>query len=485
MQAAGPTIGILFIAHWAIIVVLSVRVILRRRPVGASLAWLIVLLLVPFVGAAFYLLIGENRLGQRRARRMSAVVQRVENRIRSLGEARGIDWSQHHAVCGALHHHAASVIGFPALPDNQLELIDDADAALRAIIADIDRARRTCHLVFYIWSAGGVADEVADALLRAAARGVACRVLLDAVGSFRFLESRQAARLRAGGVRVVAALPVGLIRMLFVRLDLRNHRKIVVIDGEVGYTGSMNLADPRQFKRSLGVGMWIDAMVRVRGPAVEALNLTFLIDWEVETGETIEKLPDEGDLRRPPAEGASTVQVVPSGPGEAPRVIHEMLISTVYAARRELIMTTPYFVPDDSMLAALKTAARRGVDVIVVIPAKTDAPLVKYAGASYFDELLEAGVRITRYRRGLLHAKTITVDAHFGLIGSVNIDMRSFWLDFEVTLFVYDPAFTEELRAVQFGYIAEADELELATWQQRPVLRRFLENSAQLLGPLL
>lgn len=485
MGQAGFVTVLALLVHWAVVIGLSLRVIMRRRPIGVSLAWLALIVIVPVVGALLYLLIGENRLGERRAARARAIGRLALDRLRALADGAPVDWARLSPACEPLHRQALYAVGVPAQGGNRLELYGDAERTLRRLIADVDAARQTFDMVFYIWSAGGLADEVAEALLRAVKRGVRCRVLLDAVGSGRFLRSRQAAHLRAGGVRLVAALPVGLVRTLFRRLDLRNHRKIVVIDGEIGWTGSMNLADPRFFKRWANVGEWVDAMVRVEGPAVEALALTFLLDWKTETGEQVEELAPQGDRQKVAPRGSAVVQVVPSGPGAAPDAIHEMLITTAYAARRELVITTPYFVPDESMLMAIIAAAHRGVAVTMVVPARSDSRLVKYASAAHYDDLLAAGVQVALYRRGLLHAKTITVDNEFGLIGSVNLDMRSFWLDFEVTLFVYDPDFTARLRALQAEYLADAKVVDLAEWRRRPVTRRVVENAARLTSPLL
>ena len=227
------------------------------------------------------------------------------------------------------------------------------------LVADIDAARRTVHLEFYIWAAGGDADHVVEALLRAAGHGVICRVLVDAVGSHEFLECPLATRLKDGGVQLHAALPANLLRMLFYRIDLRMHRKIAVIDGEIAYTGSMNLVDPRFFKQNAGVGEWIDALVRLRGPAVEALGVTFVEDWELETGEGIEKLRETGDVHAVAEAGSSVVQVIPSGPILPVQAIQAILLSAIYRAREELVLTTPYFVPDELLLATLGGRAWR------------------------------------------------------------------------------------------------------------------------------
>ena len=264
-------------------------------------------------------------------------------------------------------------------PGNHLELIGDAHESLRRFIIDIDASRRSCHLEFYIWHNGGLADEVGEALLRAAERGVSCRVLLDAVGSHDFFNSKMHHRLKHAGVQVQEALPAGLIRMLFVRFDLRLHRKIVVIDGQVGYTGSLNLVDPDYFKISAGVGKWVDSVVRVQGPAVEAMAVAFLEDWELETGEDLQNLRAAADIRSLPVAGNSAVQLLATGPMIRQHAIRDVLLTTIYSARHEIVMTSPYFVPDELVLAALISAAHRGVDVRLIIPERVDSLLVRLA----------------------------------------------------------------------------------------------------------
>lgn len=463
----------------------SVRVIMRRRPVAVSLAWLTIILSSPFAGSVIYLLVGEMKLGKRRAERAARLHAPYERWLDDLRGRGRVDWSGAGAGGEPLARLTEAAGGIPALPGNAWQILDGADATFRALIADIDAARRTCHLEFYIWGVGGRADEVAEALARAAARGVACRLLVDAVGGHAFFRSDAPGRLRRAGVEVVAAMPVNLLRMLFVRFDLRLHRKIVVIDGEVAYTGSMNLVDPRFFKRGADVGEWVDAMVRVQGPAVEALAITFLEDWELETGEGVAKLAAAADVHPRPAAGTAVIQVVPSGPVAREESIQGVLLMAIYAARRELVLTTPYFVPEEALLTALVSAALRGVDVTLVVPRRVDSRLARFASQPHKGELLEAGVRIMEYGAGLLHTKSVTVDGELSLFGSLNLDPRSLVLNFEITLSVYDRAFTAALRAVQQSYIARSVPMNLAAWRARPPLRRFAENAARLLSPLL
>lgn len=472
-------------AHLSIIIGLSIRVVMRRRPVGVSLSWLILIIILPFAGAILYFFIGEQRLGRQRAERARALLGPYEAWLHSFPSDTLVDWSTLTPTCQPINRLAESIMGIPAKYGNKLDLLDEAESVLRSIITDIDRAQHTCHLEFYIWNEGGTADEVCEALIRAAKRDVICRILIDAVGSAKFLKSGLARRLQENGIELVAALPVGLFRMVFTRLDLRIHRKIVIIDGEVAYTGSLNLVDPRYFKQEEDIGQWVDAMVRLEGPSVQSLGAIFLWDWEVETGQGIETLKDTSDLKALPLVGKASVQVVPSGPEAGNNPIHQLLLTSVYAARRELIITTPYFVPDESLHTALQSASRRGVDVTIILPEKVDSLLVRYASRSYFDDMLVSGVRILNFRGGLLHTKSITIDGEVALFGTVNLDMRSFWLNFEVTLFVYDAVFVTQLRKLQQNYIEASQSIDSQLWHTRSPANRLVENAAQLLAPLL
>ncbi len=475
---------IILIAHWIIVVGLSVRVIMRRPPVGVSMAWLAVIFIVPFVGAAFYLMFGEKRFGRRRAMRIKESIDDVARWQKVLREKYDPAAGRIDALAQPLLHHAERVIGFPALPGNEIELLSDYQSIFDHIIADIDAALSTVYLCFYIWQEGGRVSDVVDALIRAARRGVQCRALADAMGSKEFLHSELTGRLRKAGVEFAAALPTGLLRTLVARTDLRNHRKIAVIDDRVAYSGSQNLVDPRFFKQEAGVGAWVDAMARITGPAAASLGGVFRLDWSVETEAAFEP-PSVVFGSGASMTAGSVIQIVPSGPDLQPEAIHQILLAAIYAARHELIMTTPYFVPDDSILTALLTAALRGVEVTLIVPARNDSVLVRYASAAHFDDLMSAGVRIALFRGGLLHTKSLTIDGMISVFGSVNLDMRSLWLDFEISLLVYDLDFTGRLRSLQDSYLRDSDRLDPDTWRRRPAWRQFMENTCRLLGPLL
>ncbi len=473
------------VLHWSAVVAFSVRVIMRRRPVGVLLAWMAMILSVPVLGIILYLFIGENRINSTYLRRGQAIRPKYEEWRSSLCEDLRLDQSVMNAEALPIQRQARSMAGFPAMGGNRLSLLTHYEPIFKAIIEDIERSCSSCHLEFYIWNSGGLADRLEAALIEAAGRGVACRVLLDAVGSKPFLKSRAIEALKSAGVEIGVVLPTGVFSALFSRADLRNHRKAVVIDGEIGYTGSQNLVDPRYFKQDSGVGQWVDAMIRVEGPVVEALAGTFIQDWEIATGTGYLYLRESPDLKRFERRGEAITQLVPSGPQPRPLSILQLVLSTIYAARRELIITTPYFVPDESVLTALMSAAHSGVEVTLIVPEKNDSVLADYASRAVFNDLLASGVRIAGFRGGLLHTKSITVDGEFSLFGSVNLDMRSLWLNFELSLFIYDAAMTAEIRALQLEYLHSSVMIDAGTRSNLSVSRRFLENAAHLLAPLL
>ncbi len=470
--------------HITILVIFIVRVVSRDLSVGVTLAWLAIFLLLPYLGPAAYLLLGESQFGKRRAQRAKALMAPMSQRLESLGTIYPAQLDSLSPCAQQIERLARVVKGAPATRGNRVTVLATASCAFEALIKDIDSAKRSVHLLFYIWSDGGMIDDIASALIRARERGVECRLLMDAVGSRPFFSGEGIKKLRAAGVEVTSALPVALWRVSFQRLDLRNHRKIAVIDGKIGYTGSLNLADPKVFKQNANVGEWVDVMTRVEGPVAEALNLMFVRDWEMETGIGVEAITKGHCEKFSVGEGAS-IQVIPSGPDVPVNAIHELILMLIYSARDELILTSPYFVPTDMMITALVTAAFRGVRVTLVVPEKNDSKMVRFASESTYQTLCEAGVQIARFQGGLLHAKTITVDRSTALIGSVNMDMRSFFINFEVSLLIYDESIVDEIRYLQRSYLNASTPIDLAEWARRPLFHRFLEKTVRLAGPLL
>lgn len=463
----------------------ALRVIWVRRPAGSAFAWLLLVALVPYAGVVLYLLFGERPIGRERLRRAHAFYAAFPELATSLWLP---DTADLHALPPQLRgiaRLARKAAGLPVLDGSTLALHAGAEEILRAIIADIEVAQESVDLAFYIWNVGGTADEVGAALERAAARGVQCRVLLDAIGSRPFLKGAWPARLRRAGVRLEVALAVGPLGFVFQRADLRMHRKIVVVDQRIAYTGSMNLVDPRFFKQDAGVGEWVDAMVRVAGPAVAGLRAVFLFDWKLQTGEGYVPSSDAAYAARRAVGGASRVQVVPSGPGVEGAANLRILVDAIAIARERVVLTTPYFVPDASLALALQNAAMRGVEVTIILPAVNDSTLVTYASRAFFDELLAAGARVLKFDAGLLHTKSVTIDDGFALFGTVNLDMRSLHLNFELMLAVYDAGFNAQLLALQRGYERDARAIDAEAWHARPARERLLEGLASLVAPML
>jgi len=473
------------VLHVVVIGGVGLRVIWVRRPAGSAFAWLLLVSVLPFVGLVVYLLFGERPIGRKRLRRAHAFYG-------SFPAAAGPSWALDVAETAqlppaqrGLSNLALRASGLPVLKGCTLALHAGAETILRAIISDVDRAQESVDMAFYIWNAGGTADDVATALERAARRGVRCRVLLDALGSKAFLKSGGPARLRAAGIRVEVALAIGPLGLVFQRADLRLHRKIVVVDERIAYTGSMNLVDPRFFKQDAGVGEWVDAMARIAGPAVAALRAVFLFDWNLQTGDPFVASSEAAFAARRAVGGAALVQVVPSGPGVESLANLRILVDAVATACRRIVLTTPYFVPDPALALGLQNAAMRGVEVIIILPAVNDSKLVTYASRAFFDDLLAAGAQLLQFEGGLLHTKSVTIDDSFALFGTVNLDMRSLHLNFELMLVVYDSGFNAALLALQRSYARNARALDAAAWQARPAHERLIEGVASLVAPIL
>lgn len=476
---------IIFI-HAALMAAVILRVLLRRPARGVALAWLLLSLLLPYVGAILYFLIGERRIPRSRAQRLAQlqddfriiIAPHVAENSRLAAQTLNVEQLP-------MERAGNAIFGAPAVRGNRLELASDTLDTLARIAADIDAAKASVLMEFYIWQEGGLTHEVLQALIRAAGRGVKCLVLIDALGAGRWWRSGEPDALRRAGVDLRAALPVGILRGLVSRTDLRLHRKIVVIDGAVAWTGSMNMVDPRYFKQDAGVGEWVDAMTRIKGPAAGLLAAVMISDWVAETGDGLRQVLVDTGITPIPPNGPVAVQVMASGPGESSDGLLQMMLALINTARREVVLTTPYFVPEDSLVLALRGASARGVRVVVVLPKRIDSVLVRYASRSFFDEIVEPGGEVYEFAGGLLHTKSITVDGELAMFGTANFDMRSLWLNYEVSLLIYERGFVTALRALQERYIEASQPAAKVPWDKRPLGGRLLESTMRLLTPLL
>ena len=453
--------------------------VLVRRPQrqSSALAWILVVVLLPVVGIGAFFLFGDVRTGERRRRRHREIVARV----RALGQRhelpRAAELEDAYRPIANLGYRIGES---EPQAGNRLELHADTERLTVALVADLDAAHTHVHLLSYIFLADETGQAVGAALLRAAARGVASRLLVDAAGSRPFLRSQLRGELERGGVRVVAALPRRL-RLGHTRIDLRNHRKIVVVDGRLGYTGSHNIASAA-FAHKPKFAPWVDATVRIEGPAVRDLEELFVQDWYMETGETLEECLA---IAPAPFPDGIPVQVIGTGPDSRHEAVVRLIQASFHLAREELILTTAYFVPDEGTLDALLTAAERGVRTVLVVPQRNDSRLVAAASRGLYEPLLESGVEIHEYTRGLLHAKTITVDRRLAIVSTANLDRRSFELNYEASLVVYDANFASILCALQRSYLAAAVRIDPADWARRRWPAKILHNAAGILAPIL
>ncbi len=467
--------------HLLVVAVAGAHILLRphRQPESRA-AWLVLVLTLPYLGALAYLLLGRTNVGRRRVERLKAAFHGLPRPEEAPGWPAAPQVPDRHE---ALFTVGRSISAYVPAGGNSAGLMENSNAAIDAMVADIDAASDHVHLLFYIWLADRNGTKVAEAVQRAARRGVACRVLVDDLGSRDLVRGPLWRGMAAAGVEARRALVVGnpLLRALTGRIDLRNHRKIAVIDNRITYCGSQNCADP-EFLPKAKFAPWVDVLMRFEGPVARQNQHLFASDWMGNGG------GDLGDLlRRPmaPAGPGFTAQVVATGPTFRNSAMPEMFEVLIYAAKRSLFVTTPYYVPDAAIQAALCACANRGVDTTIVFPARNDDFAVAAASRSYYPDLLHAGVRIFEYEAGLLHAKTLTMDGEITLIGSANMDRRSFDLNYENNILVEDAGVTAALRARQEAFLAKSRPVLRQDVEGWSALRKLWNNGLAIVGPVL
>lgn len=451
----------------------AVVIVLQRRPAASTIAWLFALVFLPVAGYVLYRLIGPLRLERRKRRR---VVSRrvVDEGVRGMAALDAI---------AADHHQLAmvpiSLGGAPPLRAESVAMYFDGASAYDAIFTAVATARHHVHLEYYIWEPGEIGTRLRDLLIERARAGVTVRLLLDGTGtrlSRRFLRP-----LRDAGAKIAWFNPIRLATLRSRRADFRNHRKIIVCDGRIGFTGGMNIADAHTARQ--GPRYWRDTHLRLVGPAVWPIQRLFFEDWHFAAEEL---LPVSNETVPPPVcDGDDLVQIVASGPDETSFGIHKLFFAAINEARRRIWLTTPYFVPDDAMVTGLATAALRGVDVRVILPAHSDSRLVDLAARSYFPELVETGVKFYSYQPRFIHSKTMLVDDDVAVVGTANFDNRSFRLDFELVAVLYGVDTAQQLEAAFQRDLGDCREIAAAEVTDAPFVQRFGIASARLLSPLL
>ncbi|MCP5207968.1 MAG: cardiolipin synthase [Hahellaceae bacterium] len=474
----------LAIAHALVVIVFSMRILLRDNLSSAArLAWFMVMLFTPYVGVFLYLLFGEISLGRTVHQRHNEIF----TRLRAMAE--GGQGSCDQNLEGNVEteyqtaFRAASVDGFGTTLGNKAELLADGVSARSRLIEDFDSATESIQCLYYIWLDDNTGRNVAEALARAAKRGVRVHAMADGLGSRKFVRSKHWRDMRNAGVKLSVALPMKWVidTILFSRLDLRNHRKITVIDSCITWCGSQNCADS-EFSVKAKYAPWVDIMLRLQGPVVAQNKLLFASDWLLNSGEEV---PESFDMKTTVIEGGFPAQIFADGPTDRRGASPQLFATLLTLARKEVVISTPYFVPNSTVLDAICAAAIRAVDVTVIFPKHNDSWVVAAASHGYYRQLLEHGVKIFEFRDGLLHSKTITIDRKLSLIGSTNLDLRSFDLNYENDILLRDDETTQLIYDRQQEYIAQSDSVTLEDVNAWTYHRRIWNNVIATIGPIL
>ncbi|WP_309122400.1 cardiolipin synthase [Paenibacillus sp.] len=455
-----------------------------RRP-SKAIAWLSIMFMLPIVGLFVYYFIAREYRQRTMVKRRERETVEEANRHRLPPHAHELQritdfpnpsMQEEKRLFGLLRSFPDATITMR----NDTTVLASAQETYRVMLEDIERAKDHIHMLYYIWNDDVYGRKFHDVLVRKALEGVEVRIIYDGIGAYStpkgFWNS-----LRAAGGHVHCFLPA-VIALFDKRLNYRNHRKITVVDGMVGYVGGINIGDEYTGKDKK-LGYWRDTSVRIMGDAVYELQRVFAKDWQFVCGE---RLPyAERFFPKHPVAAKDTVQIVPSGPDSNWNTILEMYFTAICSAKERIFVTTPYLIPDRSLLMALKTAALAGVDVRIVIPGVADSKVTLWASLSFVEELLQTGVRIYRYRKGFMHAKIVVVDDHFATTGTANMDLRSFFDNFEINAAFFDEKIVARFASDVLLDIAESEELRLDAFATRGKLQIAKEALGRLISPLL
>ena len=468
--------------------IVAIGVIPNNRRPSSSSAWLLLILFVPVIGFPLYWLIGSPWVKGRRyeAQRASDDVLRAHAGHLPLIP----DGAETTPPLERIVHMNRELTQLPCVTGRVGELIDDTRVFYQEMARAVDAAERYVHVEFYIMAWDDTTDVFFTALARAAERGIKVRLLVDQLGSQKYPSWRQfKRRLTEAGVEWRLMMPIKLLKGRWRRPDLRNHRKLMIVDGDIAFVGSHNVIDPAYANaKNRRIGReWIDLSVSVTGDIVLEVEAVFAMDWFVESGEILDR--DEHFIDKPdliPGGANNALQLVPSGPGYPTEPNQRLFVALMYLAERTITITSPYFVPDESLLSAITSAVYRGVRVDLFVGEKADQFMVGHAQRSYYETLLEAGVNIYLYPAPtVLHSKYMTVDERIGVIGSSNMDYRSFALDYEITLMAFGGDLVDKLHVIDDGYRSVSRLLTLEEWRKQPLAARYLDSVCRLTSALM
>jgi cardiolipin synthase len=478
----GRLLGTVNIIFTLMVLVVGMIIFFENRQPSNTITWLIVLASFPIVGFIFYMIFGQSYRKRRLFRKRTFTDAGM---FSEFEKEQPVKWHEQLEKMGdqqqLLFRLARRFDKTPISFSTETKVLTNGEETFDAIIEAMKKAKYHIHLEYYIVRHDSTGKKIQDVLIEKAKEGVEVRFLYDSVGSW-LLSKAYIRQLREAGVKMIPFFPVKL-PFLNHKINFRNHRKIVVIDGDAGFIGGLNIGD-EYLGMNRNFGFWRDTHLFVKGEAVRSLQLIFLRDWYYMTGET---LLEPGYLSpvHVEKENPGGVQMIASGPDDEWEVIKSLFFSMIVSAKQSIWIASPYFIPDEDILSALKVAALSGIEVRLLVPNRPDKRIVFYASRSYFPELLEAGVKIYEYQNGFMHSKIIIVDNEFASIGTSNMDMRSFHLNFEVNAFLYKTESTNELVDDYLKDMKDSKQIFIDQFKKRSLLSRVVESTSRLLSPLL
>jgi cardiolipin synthase len=471
-------IGIIIIT---INIVLSLSLVfIERKDPTTTWAWLLIMIILPGLGFVIYLLLGQN-LSREKIFKEKTVIDEEKKREQinnSYGNNEGKHDSGDYIDLRRMNYNHC---GSKYTKENKIDIYYDGEVKFQQLIKDLEKAKKFILIQYYIFKRDSLGKRVINILEKKAAQGVEVRFLVDSMGSYA-LTKRAMKKLINNGGKFEIFFP-GILPHINTRINYRNHRKMVIIDGEYGYTGGFNVGN-EYINEDKKIGFWRDTHIRIRGMAVNDLTDRFLLDWCYASGEEIEdfsvfysqKICEDGDVG---------IQIVTSGPDHKEEYIKHGYLKMINNAKHTIYLETPYFVPDEPMLEALKLSALSGVDVNIIIPGNPDHIFMKWAASSYIGELLDVGVKIYSYKNGFIHAKTIVVDGQVSSIGTANMDIRSFKLNFEVNAFIFDDRIAKNLEEQFYKDVEYSNLITKEEHHNRSLRLRIKESLIRLLAPIL
>ncbi len=463
-----------------------VRLIINNNRLIYILFWLIIIYFFTFWGKIIYIIFGDSYIRNFFYKRAFKVWFRKKILLSN----------QDFFFCTKINKKLFGLyfnkLNIPPVIFNEILFFTNSEKLFFSLIKDINSSIKSIYIIFYIWEPGYLSNKVAYSLIRASYRGVCCKIILDSVGSLNFFKTIWPKIMLKAGIKIVESLKFSFLNFFLRRIDLRQHKKIILIDDNITYIGSMNLVDPNFYKEYIGIEGWVDLVVKVNSFfLIYIMKIIFSYDWELETGNNIFSKKEilsfykKSKYKKKNVKLNNLIQVITTGPGLPNNLLHRSLLNIIFSTKRRLIITTPYFIPSDFLIDAICTVADRGVDVSIIIPDKNDSFLVYWASRYLIEPLLVSNVKIYFFKGSFLHTKTILVDSNISLIGTINFDMRSIWLNLEVALIIDDVYTNRKLFKINKKYISQSKLLNFYSWQKRSNLKKILEKIIFFLRPLL